>query len=168
MKVKSFKIILGGLFAAFVFLGTLISVPLPSYGYINIGDCFVLLSGVILGPIGFLASGIGAALADLALGYAVYAPATFVIKLLVAAVIFFICPQKKYKSWLFLVGAFAAEAVMLAGYFVYECLLYGIGGAALGLLGNSIQGFCNILLAFVVFICLNKFGILNKILKFGR
>lgn len=168
MKAKSFKIILGGLFAAFVFLGTLISVPLPSYGYINIGDCFILLSGVILGPIGFLASGIGAALADLALGYAVYAPATFVIKLLVAAVIFFICPQKKYKSWLFLVGAFAAEAVMLAGYFVYECLLYGIGGAALGLLGNSIQGFCNILLAFVVFICLNKFGILNKILKFGR
>ncbi len=165
MKAKSFKIILGGLFAAFVFLGTLISVPLPSYGYINIGDCFVLLSGVILGPIGFLASGIGAALADIALGYAVYAPATFVIKLLVALAIFLICPKNKYKAWRFFIGAFAAEAVMVAGYFVYESVLYGIGGAALGVLGNSLQGICNISLAFVVFLCLNKFGILNKFSK---
>lgn len=165
MKGKTFKIIMGGLFAALVFIGTLISVPMPSYGYINIGDCFVLLSGIALGPVGFIASGVGAALADLALGYAIYAPATFFIKFLVSLVIYFVCPKKKFKAWCFLVGALAAEAAMVAGYFLYETLLYGIGGAVLGVLGNCVQGAGNIVLAFILYLCLNKIEILNRIFK---
>lgn len=117
MKGKTFKIIMGGLFAALVFIGTLISVPMPSYGYINIGDCFVLLSGIALGPVGFIASGVGAALADLALGYAIYAPATFFIKFLVSLVIYFVCPKKKFKAWRFFSWSFSRRSRNGCGLF---------------------------------------------------
>lgn len=47
----------------------------------------VLLCGWLLGPIyGTIAAGLGPALADIFSGYVVYAPATFVIKALMALV----------------------------------------------------------------------------------
>ena len=162
MKRKPFKIIMCGLFAAFVFLGTLVSVPLPAYGYINIGDAFVLLSGALLGPVGFLAAAIGSSLADIALGFAVYAPATFIIKFSVAAVIFAIHSKKGKAVW-FIIGSVTAEIVMVLGYLLFEWALYGFAGAILGILGNIIQGICNIVIAFVLSLCLNKLGISKRI-----
>ena len=55
--------------------------PLPIGGYFNVGDVFVLLAGWLLGPwYGAVAAGLGASLADVFLGYTVYAPATFLLK----------------------------------------------------------------------------------------
>lgn len=55
-------------------------------GFVNLGDCFVLLSGWLLGPWwGGAAGGIGSMLADLLLGYGHYAPGTLIIKGLMAA-----------------------------------------------------------------------------------
>lgn len=167
MKNKIIKTVFCGLFAAITFLGTMVSVPLPAYGYINIGDCIVLISGAILGPFGFIAAAVGSSLADVALGFAVYAPATFIIKFLVAAVVYFVY-SKSGKIVGFLIGSFVAEAVMILGYFSYEWLLYGLPGAIPGILGNSIQAICNILIAFVILLCLNKLGVLkwiNSVLK---
>ncbi|MDQ4077699.1 MAG: ECF transporter S component, partial [Chloroflexota bacterium] len=46
-------------------------------GYFNLSDSAVYLAAFLLGPIpGFLAGGIGTALADLSAGYAVFAPLT--------------------------------------------------------------------------------------------
>ena len=86
MKKNTKNLVFAALLAAVTCVATLvIHIPSPLNGYINLGDCFVLLSGWLLGPVyGFLAAGIGSGLADLFLGYAVYAPATFVIKGLVA------------------------------------------------------------------------------------
>lgn len=78
--MKSFtlkKMLLAALFAALACVATMvISFPIPAtQGYINMGDCMVLMSGWILGGLyGALAGGIGSALADLLLGYTVYAP----------------------------------------------------------------------------------------------
>ena len=64
-----------------------IKIPSPLNGYINLGDCIVLLSGWLLSPVyGFFAAGLGSALADLFSGYAAYAPATFLIKGLMALI----------------------------------------------------------------------------------
>lgn len=58
----------------------------------NLGDCFVLLSGWLLGPwYGAAAAGIGSMLVDLLSGCGHYVPGTLIIKgldALVAALIF--------------------------------------------------------------------------------
>lgn len=67
-------------FAALCFTGTfVIVIPLP-YGYFNAGDVFVLLAGWCLGPVYGAAAAVGSSLADVLSGFALYAPATFVIK----------------------------------------------------------------------------------------
>ena len=69
----------------------MIVIPLP-YGYVNAGDIFVLLAGFCLGPLyGGAAAALGCALADLLCGYAIYAPATSVIKFAVAALSVLLC-----------------------------------------------------------------------------
>ena len=79
MKLR--KLVLAALFAALCTVMTMvIQVPSPMQGYVNLGDCFVLLSGWLLGPWwGAAAGGIGSMLADLLLGYGHYAPGTLII-----------------------------------------------------------------------------------------
>ena len=71
------KQVLSALLAALCCVATMVvQIPSPMQGYVNLGDCFVLLSGWMLGPwYGFAAGGIGSMLADVLLGYAHYAPA---------------------------------------------------------------------------------------------
>ena len=90
MQSKTQKIVISALMASLVCVATmLIKIPSPLKGYINLGDCVVLVSGWMLPPTyGFLAAGLGSALADVFSGYAMYAPATFVIKGLMAVIAF--------------------------------------------------------------------------------
>ena len=83
--------ITAALFAALTCIGTMIlKIPTPTLGYIHPGDGFVLLSGLLLGPLwGGLAAGIGSGLSDLIGGYFIYVPATFIIKALTAIVAYF-------------------------------------------------------------------------------
>ena len=71
MKSKTQKIVLASMLAALTCIATMIiKIPSPMKGYINLGDCVVLVCGWILSPFyGFLAAGIGSALADVLLRY---------------------------------------------------------------------------------------------------
>ncbi|MBP3559105.1 MAG: ECF transporter S component [Clostridia bacterium] len=91
MKDTTRKIAIASMLAALVCVATMIiKIPSPLKGYINLGDCVVLLSGWLLPPgYSFLAAGVGSALADVFSGYAVYAPVTFAIKGLMAVVAYF-------------------------------------------------------------------------------
>ena len=87
MKSGVKKIVMTALFAALACAATMaIRIPTPGTGgYIHPGDAIVILSGIILGPAcGFLAGGVGSALADLLGGYFFYVPITLVIKGLIA------------------------------------------------------------------------------------
>ena len=94
MKTKNTtqKIAVTALLAALTCVATMvIKIPSPMKGYLNLGDCVVLTAGWMLSPVyGFLAAGLGSALADLFSGYVVYAPATFLIKGLMALVARFV------------------------------------------------------------------------------
>ena len=92
MKTNTQKIVMASLLAALCCVATMIiKIPSPLKGYLNLGDCVVLLSGWMLSPLyGFLAAGIGSALADLFLGYVVYAPVTFLIKGVMAIISHFV------------------------------------------------------------------------------
>ena len=147
------------LFAALCCVSTLlITVPLPASGFFNTGDVFVLLAGWCLGPLyGALAAAIGSALGDLLLSYAIYAPATFVIKGLDACAAFFVyaalksCIRKnKLDTLPRVLSALVGEVVMVGGYFLFECVLYTVYGAIPNLVGNALQGACCIVCAALI------------------
>lgn len=70
IKVK--KLVFSALMAALVYAATMmIQIPSPMNGYVNLGDCFVLLSGWLLGPWYGAAALIFRALGKTKLGYLV-------------------------------------------------------------------------------------------------
>lgn len=146
MKIK--KLITASLMAALACAATFIQIPY-GVGYVNLGDCIVLLSGWWLGPLyGALASGIGPMLADLFMGYYIYAPATFVIKAIMAVVAFYSAKMVAIKPLVSsLFSGILAETVMILGYFIFETIVYDVGMAIPGLFGNSIQGLVSIVCA---------------------
>lgn len=81
-KLDVKKLVVAALLASFACVATMIiQIPNGIGGYFNLGDCIVLLSGWLLGPVyGALAAGVGSALADLFAGYIVYAPITFEVQ----------------------------------------------------------------------------------------
>ncbi len=135
---KLHRLVTASLIAALCFCATLfLKIPFLN-GYIHLGDCFVLLAGWLLGPLfGTLAAGLGSAFADLAAGYPVYIPATFVIKGAMACLVALLC--QKRSALRRILSALLAEAVMVLGYFLYEWALYGIGGALPAITGNLLQ-----------------------------
>lgn len=79
-------------FSALVFVATFIlRVTIPATGgYFNIGESMIYVAALLLGPVvGGLSGGIGASLVD-AVGYAIFVPGTFVIKLVEGAIVGYI------------------------------------------------------------------------------
>ena len=137
-----------GIFAAIIcVVTTFVAVPAPAIGNINLGDIFILCAGWILGPWGAVAAGVGACLADILSGFAVYAPATLIIKALVALTCYYCYSLfvKLFKDskigYLLsrLISALLAEAIMVLGYFAFESVLYGISPAIASIPFNLIQ-----------------------------
>ena len=141
------KLVQAALFAALCTIMTMvIQIPSPMQGYVNLGDCAVLLSAWVLGPwYGGAAAGIGSMLADLLSGYAYYAPGTLVIKLTMAAAAGFLFQTIRRHTRRPLlaqgISGIAAETIMVLGYFGYACLWLGNGlTAAASVPGNMVQG----------------------------
>ena len=152
MKNTTYKIVMASLMAAIVCIMTMIiKIPSPLGGYLNLGDCAVLLCGWMLSPLyGFLAAGLGSALADVFSGYVIYAPMTFVIKGLMAVVAVYAARVLHKKTGVIISGIVAgilAEAVMVIGYFVCEGLfMYGFAASATSIPGNAVQGVAGLVL----------------------
>lgn len=142
------KMVMAGLFAALIYVATtVIRIQTPTNGYLNFGDCFILIAAWTLGPwYGFAAGGIGSALADLLAGYTTYVPGTFLIKGAMALLAAFLYTGSyktfsKAKLVPLALGAVVAEVWMVFGYFLYESTLLGYSwGAAASIPANCIQG----------------------------
>lgn len=162
MKIKKMqRLVTAALFTAIICVATMIvKIPSPATnGYFNLGDCFVLLSGWLLGPVyGALAAGLGSALADILSGYVQYAPATFVIKALMAVAAYFIFKALSKKPFVAkLISGIAAEAVMVLGYFGYEAVILSYGLAAAGsIFSNVMQGAVGIAAAIAIATVIEK------------
>lgn len=153
---KTKKLVITALFTALTLMATLvIKLPLPFVGYIHLGDGFVLLSALLLGPLfGTAAAGMGSALADVLGGYALYAPASLVIKSAMALACYF-----TYKAFAKIMknhvlaqtlAIVIAALVMPMGYFLFETILYGTAVAAVNILWNLIQASAGIILSISV------------------
>jgi len=135
---NSLSISIIGIFAALICVLTMVIViPVPAtQGFINIGDAGVMITGLLFGPIiGGLAGGIGSALADLILGYTIYAPATLIIKGLEGFIVGLIANPRKLNdrdkklTYRDVLAVIIGGAVMVLGYFIYELILFGLPSA---------------------------------------
>ncbi len=157
MKVKNStqKLAVAALLAALTCIATmLIKIPSPLKGYLNLGDCVVLTAGWALTPLyGFLAAGIGSALADVFSGYAIYAPATFLIKgimALAAWFVFKILSKKINNPVSRIISGFVAEVIMVLGYYVFEGFMYGFSASIVNVPANAVQGAAGLVLGFLL------------------
>ena len=171
-------LVTAALLAALTYVATtILKFPTPTFGYVHIGDGFVILSGLLLGPAaGGLAAGIGSMFSDLLGGYATWAPGTFVIKFLTAAtaaVLYKFLDKragKKHRSAVVAVSGIAGELVMTFGYFLYNIFMLTIvsaGGEKVALYSaitqslaeipfNLMQGLAGILVASALYPALRK------------
>ena len=155
MHSKTKRIVITALMAAMVCVATMIiKIPSPMKGYLNIGDCIVLLCGWLLAPgYGFVAAGLGSALADMFSGYITYAPATFLIKgsmALIAFACFKLMNKRIGKLPSQIIGAVLAEIVMVLGYFVFEGFMYGFVPSAVNIPANAVQGAAGLILGIIL------------------
>lgn len=155
MKTKTQKIVTAALLAALCCIATMIiKIPSPLKGYLNLGDCVVLLSGWLLSPVyGFAAAGLGSALADVFSGYVIYAPATFVIKGLMALFAYYGFKSLRNKIGKLpsrIISGIIAEIVMVSGYFVFEGFLYGFIPSIVNIPANAVQGVAGIIIGTVL------------------
>ena len=155
MKTNTKKLVTASMLAALCCVATMIiKIPSPLKGYINLGDCVVLLSGWLLSPAyGFAAAGLGSALADIFSGYIVYAPATFVIKGIMA-IIAHLCFKSMHTKLgntpSQIIGGVLAEIAMILGYFVFEGFMYGFAPSAVNIPANGVQGIAGIIIGIIL------------------
>ena len=173
-KPNVYKLTISACFAAIIFIVTAfipIKIPVFTQGYFNLGDCFIIIAAILLnGMWGGLAGAVGASVADLVLGYAMYAPATFFIKLTMGITAYYIYKgliKLKLKSEIIatIISSVFAEIVMVVGYFLFEIVIYGIPTAVADIIGNVLQGTCTIIAVSIIFIFIKKSGFFSKLLN---
>ena len=155
MKTRTKKIVMAALLASLTCVATMIiKIPSPLKGYLNLGDCIVLVAGWILSPTyGFLAAGLGSALADIFSGYVVYAPATFVIKGIMALVAYYGFKMLRKKIGNLpsrIISGVFAEIIMILGYFVFEGFMYGFVPSLINIPANSMQAIANLIIGVIL------------------
>ncbi|MBN2297428.1 MAG: ECF transporter S component [Deltaproteobacteria bacterium] len=161
MNLRDFALL--GLFTALVAVSTMIiRVPIPqTNGYMNLGDSMVLLTAIFFGPVGgFIAGGIGSALADILGGYPQWAIWTLIIKgteaVIVAGLIIFLRIRKEKISFLLVACFIAATSWMVLGYFLAETIMYDQKAAMAEVPANILQASGSVILASLLFPIFNK------------
>ena len=135
------SLVISSMMAALIFIITFqVAIPVPSTSaYVNMGDSIIYCTGLLLGaPWAAVAAALGSALADWAIGFPVYIPATLIIKGLMG----FICAKmmKHAKLPRFILACVLGGAIMVVGYGTYEVILMGGWGyASATIVPNLIQ-----------------------------
>lgn len=164
MNAKTKKITFTALFAAMVFGLTMLHVPIGAGGYVHVGDAVIYMTGLLLGgPWAFLAAAIGAAVADLVSGFAIYAIPSAIIKVLIA-VPFVLVRKKKNKllTPLTALMTIPSGAITILGYFLADLILYREGAVA-DLIPNVIQAAGSAVVFMVLAFALDRADIKNKL-----
>ena len=139
--VDSRTIATAGVMLALVFVMTwLPKVPIGPGGYIHLGDAAVYVAAFLFGPVvGVFAAAVGTAFSDLAAGYGVFAPGTFVIHGLQGLVAALIAWRRGSREMV--VAAIAGGVIVVVGYLLYQWLILreGLGVAAAAIGPNTFQ-----------------------------
>ena len=129
-KFTPFDIAITGLMIALVYVFTLIRMPLPGAlydgGLMHFGTVPLVFASIQFGRRkGALAGALGMGLFDLTMGYAVWAPFTFVIRGIMGWLVGWIAGGKKEKPLLWNFLAILIGGVwMTLGYYFAQCVIY--------------------------------------------
>lgn len=163
------KFTITALFIALTYIATaFIQIPIP-LGYANLGDCIILTCAFFFTPAMACAAGaIGAAMADILTGYAIWAIPTLIIKSLVALSACAIFGLKNKNRKMYSVKTFAGSIVsmivMTVGYTLFGAVLYGSLASGLASApGLALEGVVNIIAFFIIGTVLDKSGITKRL-----
>lgn len=146
------------IFSALVFVATMIiRVPIPATGgYFNFGDSVIYVVALLYGPlVGGLAGGIGASIAD-AIGYPIFVPGTFIIKLFEGIIVGYagykIRPKIKAVTFWRAISLFFGVGLGAVTYYIGTNYMGVFGDAFLNqLLWAAVALFLGIFIIFVSF-----------------
>ena len=147
------RLVLNGVLMALTIVVTMTSkVPIPGgYGYVNLGDAVVLLAALLLGrKNGAYIGGIGSALADIFLGYLMFAPLTLITKGLEGYLCGYI--YEKFPSLTAsVIASIVGGIVMVTGYFIGEIFMYDLGVSLAAVWPNIMQAIAGVIVALILF-----------------
>lgn len=163
---KVLKMVMAALFTAMIFaLTRFVSVPVAS-GYVHFGDALIYIVAATLGgPWALLAAAAGGVIADLTGGWAVYAPATLIIKVLIALP--FVLVNKKSEKILTPLTALLtipSGIITVLGYFVADMIIDKTY-AVVDIPGNAIQAVGSAVLFIVIAAAFDAVKIKRKFFK---
>jgi len=146
---------LTAIFTAVIYLFTAY-LHIPSHtGYTHVGDAFIYLAACLLPtPYAVFAGSFSALLADCLTGFAIWAPASVIIK--GVSVLFFCRKGKIIRAKNILAFVFSAF-VCIGGYYLYEALIFSNFVSALaGIMGYITQSVLSGVLFIILGIALDK------------
>lgn len=158
------QIVYTGICAALVCIATF-TIKIPSLnGYTHLGDCMIFISVLILGwKKGALASGTGAALADLFGGYVQWVIPSFFIKAIMA-IIMGLITEKLFPNFKFAwaIGAIVGGVFQVVAYTLVKIPLFGLAYAIVRLPILIAQTLSGVILALMILILISQLGIIKK------
>lgn len=161
---KLSKMVITAMFTAMIFVLTrFISVPVAT-GYVHFGDALVyLVAAVIGGPWAFFAAAVGEALADITAGWLTYAPATLIVKALVALP-FVLTYKKSEKILTPLTGLLTIPSgvITVLGYFAADMIIDRTY-AFVNIAGNVIQALGSAAVFVVIAAAFDRMGLKKKL-----
>ena len=143
------------LFTALVFIATtFLSIP-NGIGYTNLGDTFIFLASAYFDPLfSFIIASIGSSIADLALGFSIYAPFTFIIKGLEGLIFSFlrkVVLKKGLQPFLSLIiSGLISATIMIGGYFCANTILYSTEYSVVAVINDLLQGGISLVLGILL------------------
>lgn len=159
---------LSSVFAAIVFVMTAY-LHIPSHtGYTHIGDGVIYLAGCLL-PLPYAAAvgAIGALLSDCLTGYAMWAPASVIIK--AAAVLYFTSRKERIICTRNIIALLPASVLCIGGYYLYEALITGnFAAPAAGIPGYITQSVLSSAFFIIMGITLDKLKVKNRLIDGGN
>lgn len=154
------------LFTALVFLGVSFFKFPSAFGYSHLGDCMIFLAVLMLGGRrGALAGAIGAALADLLGGYAIWVLPTLISKAVMALVMGAIIRTHPFGLKgrpLWIVAAVSGGICQALGYTAARMLFYGFAAGIASIPGLTFQTGTGIVLAFALSEALQKTSLRSR------
>ena len=153
------------IFAALVYVVTAY-LHIPTYnGYVHCGDGFIFIAACLLPmPYSVIVGVLGAMLADLLTGFAIWAPGSMIIKGLLA--LLFTCKSNKILTVRNLIMLLPAALVSAGGYYLYEVLITGSFVASLaGIPGSLTQAAASSIVFVVIGIALDRSNAKKKLLE---
>lgn len=153
-----------GVFTALVFVVTAyLHIP-TNNGYIHVGDGIIYFAACLLPwPYAMVVGAGGALLADCLTGFAIWAPASVVIKALTA--LFFTSKKDSIINLRNSLALLPATLLCAGGYYLYEALLYGNFVAPLvGIPASLIQSIASSIVFVVAGLTMDKMKIKSRLI----